>query len=155
MSFIRIDSPAISSIQVPDGSNMLLDEMVGKRVRMDEIEGINIIRRQDLRLKQTTGRRSGYYLYTGQNEGHAVTVKVFNRGPGLSVQQRLKATVAFSCELMHPNLLQMEGISSSSSLNHFIVYEDASGACIGIQYAEGPLAVALKDDLERSVVSAA
>ncbi|KAF7352189.1 hypothetical protein MVEN_01182200 [Mycena venus] len=128
------------------GSDMLQDERVGKRRWMEEEDGIKIIRRVDLKLKQTIGRRSGYYLHTGQNEGRAVIVKVFNRGLGLSIRQRLKSTAALSRELMHPNLLQMEGISSSTSLVHFIVYE-------GVHWknAEGPLAVALKTDLNRSI----
>ncbi|KAJ6460684.1 hypothetical protein C8R47DRAFT_1242447 [Mycena vitilis] len=122
------------------------DKRAGKYRQMEDYERIKTIRKEDLKLKRTIGCRSGYYVHAGHNEGRAVIVKVFSRGLGLSVQQRLKATAALSSELMHPNILHMEGISSLTSLVHFIVYED-----VYWKNAEGPLAVALKVDLKRSI----
>ncbi|KAJ6597612.1 hypothetical protein DFH09DRAFT_1304393 [Mycena vulgaris] len=46
----------------------------------------------------------------------------------------------------HPNVLRVEGVSSSASLHHFIVYENAHW-----KTAEGPLAAALNADLTRSI----
>ncbi|KAJ7814548.1 hypothetical protein B0H14DRAFT_3878670 [Mycena olivaceomarginata] len=114
-----------------------------KRRRKDE-EGIEIIQRKDLKLIQEIGSGPGYLVHTGQNKGHAVIVKVFNPGP--TVRQQLETTVAFSKGLMHPNILRIEGISSPASVYHFIAYEN-----VHWKNAEGPLAVALKNDLQRSI----
>ncbi|KAJ7481021.1 hypothetical protein B0H11DRAFT_2023904 [Mycena galericulata] len=54
--------------------------------------------------------------------------------------------MALSKGLMHPNVLGIEGISSETSMSHYIVHENAQW-----KTAEGPLAAALKDDLIRSV----
>ncbi|KAJ7787328.1 hypothetical protein B0H14DRAFT_3505677 [Mycena olivaceomarginata] len=48
--------------------------------------------------------------------------------------------------LRHPNVVQIEGISSPASLTHFIAYEGAHW-----KNAEGPLAVALRDELQTSI----
>ncbi|KAJ7854861.1 hypothetical protein B0H13DRAFT_1903443 [Mycena leptocephala] len=68
------------------------------------------------------GSGPGYFVHAGENEGHAVIVKVFNAGP--NVRERLDSTVALSKGLIG-NL-------------HW-------------KKAEGPRATALKDDLERSI----
>ncbi|KAF8199423.1 hypothetical protein K438DRAFT_686128 [Mycena galopus ATCC 62051] len=47
---------------------------------------------------------------------------------------------------MHPNVLRIEGISSRASLTQFISYEN-----VDRKNAEGPLATALRDDLDRSI----
>ncbi|KAF7352209.1 PHD domain-containing protein [Mycena venus] len=122
----------------------LLTHRVEKRRRLEEEDGITIIAGKHLKLIREIGSGPGYLLHAGQNNGHAVIVKVFNGGP--TVRQQLEATVALSQEVIHPNLLRIEGISSSASWIHFIAYED-----VHWKNAEGPLAVALKNDLERSI----
>ncbi|KAJ7860594.1 hypothetical protein B0H14DRAFT_3863713 [Mycena olivaceomarginata] len=115
-----------------------------KRRRLEEEDGIKIIPKEHLKLIHEIGRGPGYLLHAGRNNSRAVIVKVFNKGP--TVRQQLESTVALSKELMHPNVLRIEGISSLASTSHFIVYEN--GHC---KNAEGPLAAALKDDLARSI----
>ncbi|KAJ7833432.1 hypothetical protein B0H14DRAFT_2800709 [Mycena olivaceomarginata] len=117
---------------------------VKNRRRLEEQDGIQIIRSENLKLIQEIGSGPGYFLHAGQNQGRAVIIKVFNRGP--TARQRLECTVALSKEVMHPNVLRIEGISSPASLIHFIAYED-----VHWKNAEGPLAAALKDDLQRSI----
>ncbi|KAJ7833578.1 hypothetical protein B0H13DRAFT_1914481 [Mycena leptocephala] len=129
-----------SSPQAVDGSDLLLPtHRVKKRPRLREENGIKIIRSKHLKLIQEIGSGPGYFLHTGQHKSRAVIVKVFNRGPtvrqmskescqiaatdiGLGRKQ-LESTVALSKGLMHPNVLRIEGISSSASLMHFIAYE--------------------------------
>ncbi|KAJ7889725.1 hypothetical protein B0H13DRAFT_882595 [Mycena leptocephala] len=128
-----------------DGSDMpLLAHRAHKRRRLEDTDGIMIIPNQDLKLVRQIGSGSGYFLHAGQNNGHAVIVKVFNRGR--TVRQQLESTVALSKDVLHPNVLRIEGISSPASLIHFIAYED-----VFWKMAEGPLAAALKNDLQRSI----
>ncbi|KAF7361310.1 hypothetical protein MSAN_01163500 [Mycena sanguinolenta] len=123
----------------------------GRKRRREEIEGKclpfhDIIRSEDLKLIREIGSGPGYLFHAGENKGHAVIVKVFNRGPSSTVRRQLESTVALSKGIMHPNLLRLLGISSRATLSHFIVYEN-----VHRQNAEGPLAVALKNDLGRSI----
>ncbi|KAF7361305.1 hypothetical protein MSAN_01163000 [Mycena sanguinolenta] len=124
-------------------------QRVEKRRRLDddddEIE--QIIPRRNLKLIREIGSGPGYLFHAGENKGHAVVVKVFNRGPrSTNYCKQLESTVALSKGIMHPNLLPLLGISSPESFTHFIVYEN-----VHWQNAEGPLAMALKNDLRRSV----
>ncbi|KAF7361300.1 hypothetical protein MSAN_01162500 [Mycena sanguinolenta] len=125
----------------PDSS--LLAQRVDKRREDDEIE---IIPSRNLKLVREIGSGPGYLFHAGENKGHAVIIQVFNRGPCSMVRRQLESTVALSKGIMHPNLLRLLGISSPESFTHFIVYEN-----VRWQNAEGPLAVALKNDLERSI----
>ncbi|KAJ7230766.1 hypothetical protein C8J57DRAFT_1730489 [Mycena rebaudengoi] len=106
---------------------------------------LQIIPTKHLKLIREIGRGQGYFLHTGQNRGHAVIVKVFNRGA--TARKRLESTLALSKGLLHPNILRIEGVSSRISLSHFIAYEDVYWKC-----AEEPLATALKETLERSII---
>ncbi|KAJ7868171.1 hypothetical protein B0H13DRAFT_2670332 [Mycena leptocephala] len=115
-----------------------------KRRRLEDEDGIMIIPSQDLKLVRQIGSGSGYFLHAGQNNGRAAIFKVFNRGP--TVRQQLESTVALSKDVLHPNVLRIEGISSPVSLTHFIVYED-----VFWKNAEGPLATALRNDLQKSI----
>ncbi|KAJ6510465.1 hypothetical protein C8R45DRAFT_389650 [Mycena sanguinolenta] len=125
----------------------LLTHRVEKRRRLNEDgDEIEVIPSRDLKLIREIGSGPGYLFHAGENKGHAVIVKVFNRGPNLTVRRQLESTVALSKGIMHPNLLRLLGISSPSSLSHFIVYEN-----VHWQHAEGPLAMALKTDLQRSI----
>ncbi|KAF8186213.1 hypothetical protein K438DRAFT_1040328 [Mycena galopus ATCC 62051] len=81
----------------------------------------------------------GYCLHAGQSKGRPIIVKVFDSGP--AVVEHLESTVAFCRGLFHPNVLRVEGISPSASPVHFITYEN-----VHWKNAEGPLALALKDD---------
>ncbi|KAJ7232274.1 hypothetical protein C8J57DRAFT_1729919 [Mycena rebaudengoi] len=131
-----------------------------KRRRRED--GLKIIQTEHLKLIREIGSGPGYFLHVGQNEGHAVIVKVFNRGPTL--RQQLESTVTLSRGLIHPNVLRIEGISSPASLVHFIAYEDGKSLKLVLsaqkrrgfpsvhwENTEGPLAVALKNDLARSI----
>ncbi|KAJ6557803.1 hypothetical protein B0H19DRAFT_121294 [Mycena capillaripes] len=109
-------------------------EPMRKRRRREEDDEIEVFRKKDVKLTAEIGSGPGYFLHAGEARGRAVIVKVFNPGP--TVREAL----------MHPNVLRIEGISSPSSSNHFITYENARW-----QTAEGPLAAALKDDLVKSV----
>ncbi|KAJ6597714.1 hypothetical protein DFH09DRAFT_83907 [Mycena vulgaris] len=124
------DAPELSSI-----------EPLSKRRWHD---GIKVIRNKYLKLNCEIGSGPGYLLHAGEAKGRAVIVKVFDGGP--TVLEQLESTVALSKGLMHPNVLRIEGVSSSASLNHFIAYENAYW-----KTAEGPLAAALKDDLAKSI----
>ncbi|KAF7352207.1 hypothetical protein MVEN_01184000 [Mycena venus] len=114
-----------------------------KRHRREE-DGVKVIRSKNLKLICEIGSGPGYFLHTGQNKGHAVIVKVFNRSP--TVRQQLESTVAVSKGIMHPNVLRLMGVSSPTSSWHFLVYEN-----VHWKNAEGPLAAALQNDLTRSI----
>ncbi|KAJ6469200.1 hypothetical protein C8R47DRAFT_1078103 [Mycena vitilis] len=113
----------------------------------EEDDEIEIIRWKQIKVTQEIRGGSGYYLHAARHKGRAVVVKVFNPGP--RARERLAATVALSRSLMHPNVLQIEGMSSPGSIKHFIVYED-----VHWKNAENPLAMALKSDLDKSVTLA-
>ncbi|KAF8207716.1 hypothetical protein K438DRAFT_343027 [Mycena galopus ATCC 62051] len=129
-----------------DESSAAPSATVEKRRRLEKDYGIKIISDRNLKLIREIRSRPGYCLHAGQNEGRAVTVKVFNPGHGPAVRQQLESTADLSKRIMHPNILRLEGVSSPESSFHFIVYED-----VHWKSAEGPLAEALKSDLTRSV----
>ncbi|KAF8217724.1 hypothetical protein K438DRAFT_8266 [Mycena galopus ATCC 62051] len=109
--------------------------------------GVKIIARKNLKLIREIGSGPGYLLHAGQHRDRAVIVKVFNAGPSPTLQRKLDLTVALAKKVLHPNVFDLYGISSSNSLDHhFIVYENVRS-----QNAEGPLALALKTDLKRSI----
>ncbi|KAJ6597723.1 hypothetical protein DFH09DRAFT_1132522 [Mycena vulgaris] len=108
--------------------------------------GIKVIRNKYLKLKLEIGSGPGYLLHAGEAKGRAVIVKVFDGGP-----TQLESTVALSKGLMHPNVLRIEGVSSSASLSRFIAYENGRHTPPYWKTAEGPLAAAFKDDLAKSV----
>ncbi|KAJ6460145.1 hypothetical protein C8R47DRAFT_128781 [Mycena vitilis] len=112
--------------------------------RLDERDGIKIVRVKHLALSSEIGSGPGYLIHAGWYKSHAVVVKVFNQSP--SVRQQVEATAALSKGIMHPNVLRIEGVSSPTSPTHFITYQSAS-----LKGADGPLAVALKNDLGRSI----
>ncbi|KAJ7649765.1 hypothetical protein FB45DRAFT_2401 [Roridomyces roridus] len=116
-----------------------------ERRREAEIDGIKVIRDKHLNLAVEIGGGPGYLLHAGEIKGRAVIVKVFNAGP--TARDHLEATVLRSRGFLHPNVLRIRGRSSPTSSYHFIAYENAFWKA-----AEGPLAAALKDDLERSIV---
>ncbi|KAJ7852157.1 hypothetical protein B0H13DRAFT_2084496 [Mycena leptocephala] len=126
----------------PDGQELQGNRR--KRRRREDDDDIEIIPTKHLKLTCEIGSGPGYFIHAGENKGRAVIVKVFNAGP--NVREQLDSTVALSKGLMHPNVLRIEGISSPASLTQFISYEN-----VHWKNAEGPLAMALKDDLERSI----
>ncbi|KAJ7334683.1 hypothetical protein DFH08DRAFT_291062 [Mycena albidolilacea] len=133
--------------EIEDGSDLaLLTRWAEKRRRSNKDDGIKIIRRKKLKLIREIGSGPGYLLHAGQKKGDAVIVKVFNPGPDSTVRRQLESTVALSEGIMHPNVLPLLGMSAPESVSHFIVYEN-----VHWQNAEGPLAVALKNDLHRSI----
>ncbi|KAJ7844298.1 hypothetical protein B0H13DRAFT_2411771 [Mycena leptocephala] len=116
-------------------------------------EDIEMVRSKDLKLGFEIDNGLGYFLHTGHIKSRAVIVKVFSES---STAQKVKAS-GFNCSAIkktavrlekksHPNIMRVEGISSPASLMHFIVYENAYW-----KFAEGPLAVALKDDSTKSL----
>ncbi|KAJ7216898.1 hypothetical protein C8J57DRAFT_1732406 [Mycena rebaudengoi] len=132
---------------IEDGHNSLpLDDTRRKRRRRESEadDPIEIIPTKHLKLTHEIGSGPGYFIHAGENKGRAVIVKVFNAGP--NVRQKLDSTVALSKGLMHPNVLRIEGISSRASLTQFISYESVHS-----KNAEGPLATALRDNLDRSI----
>ncbi|KAJ7613948.1 hypothetical protein FB45DRAFT_1110888 [Roridomyces roridus] len=120
-------------------------EPARKRMREDEEDGLEIIRHRDLNLIHEMCSGPGYLFHAGQYKDRAVIVKVFNAGA--RAREHLEATVALSKGLLHPNVLRIRGSSSPTSSSQFITYEDAYW-----KTAEGPLAGALRDGLDRSVV---
>ncbi|KAJ7331396.1 hypothetical protein DFH08DRAFT_307995 [Mycena albidolilacea] len=130
-----------------DGRDVpLLEGSSNKRRREDSgEEGFEIILAKHLKLTREIGNGSGYFLHAGEHQGRALILKVFNPGP--SARQRMESTVALSQGLMHPNVLRIEGISSPTSPTQFIAYEN--GPWLN---AAGPLAIALKEDVPRSLV---
>ncbi|KAJ7613963.1 hypothetical protein FB45DRAFT_1008768 [Roridomyces roridus] len=108
-------------------------------------DGLKIIRDKNLRLTLEIGRGPGYLLHAGKIKDRAVIVKVFNAGK--NAREHLEATALVSRGLLHPNVLRIKGTSAPTSIHHFIVYEDAHR-----NTAEGPLAAALRDDLDKSIV---
>ncbi|KAJ6560107.1 hypothetical protein B0H19DRAFT_109191 [Mycena capillaripes] len=121
----------------------LLTQREAKRRRQEE-DGIKIIQSEDITLISEIGSGPGYFLHVGRNEGRATIIRVFNRSP--TVRQQLESTVNLSKGLTHPNILRIKGISPRQSLMHFIAYEN-----VYWKNAEGPLAAALKHDLNRSI----
>ncbi|KAJ7333440.1 hypothetical protein DFH08DRAFT_881215 [Mycena albidolilacea] len=133
--------------EIEDGPDLaLLTRRAGKCRQLNEDVGIKIIRSKELKLIREIGGGPGYLLHAGQKKDDAVIVKVFNPGPDSAVRRQLESAVALSKGIMHPNVLRLLGMSSPASLSHFIVYENGHR-----QNAEGPLAVALKNDLDRSI----
>ncbi|KAJ7269054.1 hypothetical protein C8J57DRAFT_1509267 [Mycena rebaudengoi] len=118
-----------------------------KRRQREEDDGFKIIKNRHLKLKFEIGGGPGYLIHAGLSKGRAVIVKVFHAHAGPVSRQQLESTVALSRELLHPNVLRIEGVSSPKSLDHFIAYEN-----VFWKNAECPLAVALKENLERSIV---
>ncbi|KAF7337592.1 hypothetical protein MSAN_02232500 [Mycena sanguinolenta] len=100
---------------------------------------------EHLKLSREIGRGPGYHFSEGKIKGRAVIVQVFDRGP--TQRKRFESTVSLSKGLMHPNLLRIKATSSPTSRINFIAYENAFW-----QYAAGPLATALTEDLDRSVI---
>ncbi|KAJ7613911.1 hypothetical protein FB45DRAFT_258463 [Roridomyces roridus] len=129
----------------PDFSEFGIGEPTRKRRRKTEMDEPNIIRERHLDLTLELGSGPGYLLHAGEVKGRAVIVKVFNAGP--SAREHLEATVSHSRGLLHPNVLRIRDRSSPTSSYNFIAYENAFWKA-----AEGPMAAALKDDLERSIV---
>ncbi|KAJ7649744.1 hypothetical protein FB45DRAFT_1863 [Roridomyces roridus] len=120
-------------------------EPMAKRRRQEDRDGMKIIRNKNLSLAFEIGRGLGYRLHAGKIKERAVVVKVFNAGR--NAREHLDATVLLSQGLLHPNVLRIEGTSSPTSMYHFIAYENAQR-----QTAEGPLATALRDDLDKSIM---
>ncbi|KAJ7808705.1 hypothetical protein B0H14DRAFT_2868866 [Mycena olivaceomarginata] len=114
-----------------------------KRRRRDD-HGLKIIRTKHLKLSREIASGPRYSLHAAENNGRAIIIKVFNAGPG--VRDQLESTVTLSKGLMHPNVLRIEGISSSMSLIQFIAYES-----VYWRNTESSLATALKNDLTRSI----
>ncbi|KAJ7613917.1 hypothetical protein FB45DRAFT_258547 [Roridomyces roridus] len=110
-----------------------------------EEDGPEIIRYKDLKVTDEIGRGPGYLLYVGDIQRRAVIVKVFTAGT--NARKHWEATVNLSERLLHPNVLRIEGTSSPASMHHFIAYEDAQG-----KKAAGPLAIALRDDLDTGIL---
>ncbi|KAF7361287.1 hypothetical protein MSAN_01161200 [Mycena sanguinolenta] len=162
-----------------ESASSLLTRSVDKRRRLNEDEDeIEIISSRNLKLIREIGSGPGYFVHAGQNNSRAVLVKVFNLNSSRRVSgvvpatfhltwiccKQLESTVALSKGIMHPNVLRLLGISSPAASSHFIVYENGklqglqlrvvclSTESIHWQNAEGPLAVALKTDLKRSVM---
>ncbi|KAJ7824454.1 hypothetical protein B0H14DRAFT_3874873 [Mycena olivaceomarginata] len=130
--------------EIEDGPNSrLLKGASNKRRRRDD-HGLKIIRTKHLKLTREIASGPRYFLHAAENNGRAIIVKVFNAGP--SVRDQLESTVALSKGLMHPNVLRIEGISSSTSLIQFIAYES-----VYWRNTESSLATALKNDLTRSI----
>ncbi|KAJ7649786.1 hypothetical protein FB45DRAFT_1075440 [Roridomyces roridus] len=128
-----------------------LGEPRRKRRRKGDEDGPKIIQNKHLHLDFEIGRGQGYLLHAGNLlNGRAVIVKVFNAGK--DARGQLEATVAISRGLFHPNVLRMEGISAPTSIHQFITYEDGTVLIPQNMTAEGPLAVALRDDLDMSIV---
>ncbi|KAJ7176477.1 hypothetical protein C8R46DRAFT_37867 [Mycena filopes] len=109
----------------------------------DEIE---VIQKKHISLLCEIGDRLNpqYRLHAGRARGRASIIKVFTSGP--TARKCLESTVALSRNLMHPNVLGIEAISSSKSTIHFIAYEN-----VHWKDATAPLAMALSDELSRSV----
>ncbi|KAJ7227501.1 hypothetical protein GGX14DRAFT_539425 [Mycena pura] len=129
--------------EIEDGAELLaLGEPLRKRRRRED--GIKVIRKKHLKVTGEIGSGPGYLLHFGETKGKAIIVKVFNAGP--TVREQLESTVALLKGLIHPNVLQIEGVSSRAELTQFIIYEHAYW-----KMAEGPLATALKEDLTRSI----
>ncbi|KAJ7629748.1 hypothetical protein DFH06DRAFT_1225320 [Mycena polygramma] len=129
---------------IGDTPNLLEPPRKRRREKDSDDGGLKIIRTKHLKLSLEIGAGPGYLLHAGEIKGRAVIVKVFDSAP--NARERLESTVALSKELMHPNVLRMEGISSPQSLTHFIAYEDAHR-----KKAEVTLATALREDLTRSI----
>ncbi|KAJ7613985.1 hypothetical protein FB45DRAFT_1064847 [Roridomyces roridus] len=118
------------------------------RREMEVDNGLKVIREKYLNLTLQIGSGPGYFLHAGEIKGRVVIVKVFNVGP--RAREHLEATVLHSKGLMHPNVVRIQGRSLPTSSYQFIVYEN--GNFPYWKAAEDPLAVALRDDLERSIV---
>ncbi|KAF7328880.1 hypothetical protein MVEN_02517700 [Mycena venus] len=126
------------------GDSSFLEPSRKSRRREESNHGIRVISMKHLNLTCEIGSGHGYFLHSGKIKGRAVIIKVFNSGP--TVREYLELTVALSKGLLHPNVLRIEGVSSPTSLTHFIAYENAF-----CKTAEGPLAAALRDDLTKSI----
>ncbi|KAJ7613940.1 hypothetical protein FB45DRAFT_259550 [Roridomyces roridus] len=122
-----------------------VEEPAQRREETEEEDGLEVVRYRDLRLTREIGRGPGYHLHTGNIKLRAVIVKVFNAGK--NARKHWEAAVNLSRRLLHPNVLRIEGTSAPTSIHHFVAYEDAHR-----KTAEGPLAVALREDLEKSIM---
>ncbi|KAJ7784157.1 hypothetical protein B0H16DRAFT_1782965 [Mycena metata] len=120
---------------------LLLTDRSEQRRRSEEGagNGIKVIRQKNLQLIRQIGSGPGYLLHAGLNKSRAVTVKVFN-GNNSMAQQQLDLEVALLKGVIHPNVPRIQGVSSPTSVTHFIAYEDVCG-----RNAKGPLADALQN----------
>jgi len=96
-----------------------------------------------IRLQKEICVGPGYRVHLARHRGRAVTVKVFE---GPDARQQLISFFNFNRSLMHPNLLQLRGVSSPSSDVPFIIFEGAYR-----RSAECLIASALGTDLQRCV----
>ncbi|KAJ7649774.1 hypothetical protein FB45DRAFT_2719 [Roridomyces roridus] len=120
------------------------EEPARKRRRENaEEDGPEVVRYKDLNLTHEIGRGPGYLLHAGNMKRRAVIVKVFNAGTNAH-KHCSSQHGRFS---RHPNVLRIEGTSAPTSIHHFIAYEDAHR-----KTAEGPLAAALKEDLDKGIL---
>ncbi|KAJ7613931.1 hypothetical protein FB45DRAFT_259199 [Roridomyces roridus] len=142
----RADIGALLECLLGDQRRWRGDEEAARGRRQEgEDEGLEIIRPKDLKLTHEIGRGQGYLLHAGQVKDRAMIVKVFN--PGARAREHLEATMTLSKGLLHPNVLRIHGTSSPTSPSQFITYQDAYW-----KTAEGPLAAALRDGIDTSVV---
>ncbi|KAJ7649833.1 hypothetical protein FB45DRAFT_1049994 [Roridomyces roridus] len=116
-----------------------------KRRRDEEDDDLEVIRQRDLSLLHEIGGGPGYLFHAAKIKDRAVIVKVFNTGA--RAREHLEVTFSLSRALLHPNVLRIEAASAPTSPSQLIVYQDAHW-----KNAEGSLAAALRDDLDRSVV---
>ncbi|KAJ7613942.1 hypothetical protein FB45DRAFT_1008759 [Roridomyces roridus] len=145
-SCVRLDTPGLLQSLLEDKRRRREDSAEPVRRREDaEEDGLEVVRYKDVNLTQEMGCGPGYLLHAGRYKDRAVIVKVFNAGR--NAREHLEATVVVSRGLWHPNVLRIEGTSAATSIHHLIVYEDARR-----KTAEGPLAAALRDDLDKSIV---
>ncbi|KAJ7625655.1 hypothetical protein FB45DRAFT_70272 [Roridomyces roridus] len=122
-----------------------LGERMRQRRPKEQQDGLKIIRNKHLNLASEIGRGPGYLFHAGKIKDRAVIVKVFSAER--NAREHLEATVTVSQRLLHPNVLRIEGTSSPTSMHHFIAYENAHR-----KTAEGPLARALRDGLDKSIM---
>ncbi|KAF8170717.1 hypothetical protein K438DRAFT_1853827 [Mycena galopus ATCC 62051] len=121
-----------------------LTQRVEKACRLND-DGLEIIPSKDLKLIREIGSGPGYFLHAGQNKGHAVIVKVLNSGPSPAIRRQLESTVALSKRIMHPNILQLQGVSCRDSLLQFIVYESGELFKVPVWWRDGGISSSLAE----------
>ncbi|KAJ7054443.1 hypothetical protein C8F01DRAFT_490469 [Mycena amicta] len=99
----------------------------------------------DIAFTEELGSGTTFFMHTAKHKGRPVVVKVFNATA--NPHQLVEKEIQLAKELIHPNLLRLEGVSAPASPTQFITYQSAITA-------DRHLGTALDANLETSVALA-
>ncbi|KAJ7052777.1 hypothetical protein C8F01DRAFT_1169926 [Mycena amicta] len=100
---------------------------------------------RDIAFTEELGSGTTFFMHSAKHKGRPITVKVFNATA--NPRQLVEREIQLAKEMIHPNLLRLEGASAPASPTQFITYQSAITA-------DRRLGTALDANLETSVALA-